>query len=93
MLGEEHNVVEIPELTAALLHDLQGTAGYHYLALETRHYMPASKAEDFARLDSAFSPARGSEAALLIDNLVRSDRIYRSYRDGRGYDNGYSARS
>ena len=124
MLGEEHNVVEIPELTAALLHDLQGTAGYHYLALEqdpatmnvasrgpmhghldslaafarryphaftfvsdqelamiasagaeshgggdpvwgleTRHYMPASKAEDFARLDSAFSPARGSDSS------------------------------
>ena len=195
VLGEEHNVVEIPELTTALLSALQRSAGYHYLALEqdpatmkaasrppmrghpdsvaafarryphaftfmsdqelamiaaagaesrgggdpvwgldqsfgathaldrllaitgghstpaaralasryrdaaervertrdleNHHYLAGPKEENFARLDSAYSPARGSEAAFLIDNLVRSDRIYQSYRDGRGYDNGY----
>lgn len=57
--------------------------------LETFHYMVAAKAEDFARLDSAFAPPPGSEAAFILDNLVRSDRIFRNWREGRLYDNGY----
>ncbi|HUQ81018.1 MAG TPA: hypothetical protein VM076_07775 [Gemmatimonadaceae bacterium] len=33
-VGEEHNVVEIPEAVTALLTDLQPRAGYRYVALE-----------------------------------------------------------
>jgi len=33
-IGEEHNVVEIPELVTALLTDLEPRAGYRYVALE-----------------------------------------------------------
>ncbi len=33
-LGEEHNALEIPELTTALFPTLQQSAGYQYLAVE-----------------------------------------------------------
>lgn len=195
VIGEEHNVVEIPELTSALFRQLQETAGYHYMALEQDpvtmqmastapargnldslvaisrryphaftfvsdqelrmiadvgaaslghgdpiwgldqsfgvthaldlllatggrrvpaavldlvhiyrdssalkervrnlskyHYMSASKTEDFARLAAAYHPDSGSEAAFILDNLVRSDGIFRAYREARYYDNGY----
>ena len=192
-IGEEHNAAEIPALVTPLLHDLQPSAGYHYVALEqdpaamraasaapTRgridsvvayarryphaftfmsdqelamiadvghiatgrgntlwgldqafgvthaldrlaalpaasnaatalvrryrdsastkeqvrnlekyHYMSAPKSEDFVKLGEALGAKRGSEAAFLVENLVVSDRVYRAYRERRGYDNGY----
>jgi hypothetical protein len=57
--------------------------------LEKYHYMSAPKTEDFARLGDLLRPAAGSEAAFIIENLVVSDRVYRAYRERRGYDNGY----
>lgn len=54
---------------------------YHYIANETT--------EDYARLDSLFAPAPGSEAALILDNLAASNRIYRYYFEHRNYLNGF----
>jgi hypothetical protein len=57
--------------------------------LEKYHYMSAPKSEDFVKLAETLRPQRGSEAAFLVENLVVSDRVYRAYRERRGYDNGY----
>jgi len=57
--------------------------------LEQYHYMSAAKSEDFERLGQILHPRAGSEAAFIIENLVVSDRVYRYYRERRGYDNGY----
>lgn len=57
--------------------------------LEKFDYMAAEKTENFARLDSLWAPAPGSDAAFILDNLASSDAIYRAYRERRGYDNGY----
>ena len=55
---------------------------YHFLAREP-------KSDSLARLATLAHAAPGSEADFLIQSLIVSDRIYRNYRDGRYYDNGY----
>jgi len=45
------------------------------------------KSELFAQLRSA-AQATGSEADMLVQSLITSDRIYRNYREGAYYENG-----
>src|SRR5215218_5086535 len=59
-VGEEHNVVEIPELVTALLTDLGPRAGYRYVALEQDPVTmrAASVARMRGRADSLVAYAR-----------------------------------
>jgi hypothetical protein len=54
---------------------------YHYMSNEP-------KSELFAQLSKLVRPRAGSEADMLVQSLVISDRIYRNYREGAYYENG-----
>jgi hypothetical protein len=82
---------DAPREATALIGSYRDSAATkeHVRDLEKYHYMSAAKSEDFERLGQLLHPRAGSEAAFIIDNLVVSDRVYRAYRERRGYDNGY----
>jgi hypothetical protein len=61
-IGEEHNVVEIPEAVTALLTDLQPRAGYRYVALEQ---------DPVAMRAASMAPLRGR-----VDSLTAYARRY-----------------
>jgi hypothetical protein len=53
---------------------------YHYMSNEP-------KSDLFAQLRAVVRPRPGSEAEMLVEGLIVSDRIYRNYRETAYYEN------
>ena len=64
-IGEEHNVVEIPELVTALLTDLEPRAGYRYVALDDRRPPSAPRELSANRRRATVRSARSVRASRL----------------------------
>ncbi|MFI5311939.1 MAG: hypothetical protein ACHQQ3_11935 [Gemmatimonadales bacterium] len=79
--GSRSAIVKLREMTAEKerVRDLEA---YHYMAMEP-------KGNTFADLAQLVRAAPGSEAEQIVSDLVVSDRVYRNYREGNHYENGY----
>jgi len=84
-------LVTTPDVRAVVTRLREGAAAKERVRdIETFDYMAQEpKSEAFAELARTVQAAPGTEAERLVQDLVISDRIYRNYREGRHYENGY----